>query len=100
MLVLEGVLALVSVNFSKVYQYSLRPVNHKYASNDSATSASTIHRHPTLIFMLPSIVQSTNINSSIGVSISININDNILCSDESAKPMFVNTPRVYKHIWA
>ena len=50
--------------------------------------------------MLPWILKSTNINSSISVSTSINRSDNILCYDESAKPMFINTPCVYKQIWA
>ena len=50
--------------------------------------------------MLTWISKSTNINSSISVSISINISDNTLCYDESAKPMFMNSPCVYKQIWA
>ena len=44
--------------------------------------------------------KSTNINSSISVSFSINNNDNILCYAARAKPMFVNTPCVYKQTWA
>ena len=51
-----------------------------------------------LILLLPWISISTNINSSISVSISINIRGDMLCYAESAKPMFINTPCVYKQI--
>ena len=46
------------------------------------------------------ILKSTNINSSISVSISTNIRDSVLCYDKSAKPRFINTPCVYKQLWA
>ena len=46
------------------------------------------------------VLKSTNINSSTSVSTSINSSDNILYYDARAKPMFINTPCVYKQTWA